>query len=353
MANNKRLEVTLAFSADTRNAQSQLRNLQSELNKLSQKPININDSNFEGLKAASLAAGELQVHLKNAINQDTGKLDFTKLNKSLKEGGTSIESYADALLKGGEQGKRVFNELADAISFSEIPLKKTNKLLSETWKELKNAAKWQISSRVVDAFASGIRNAYDYAQDLNESLNNIRIVTGQNIDQMSKFAERANKAARALSTTTTEYTDAALIYYQQGLSDAEVEERTNATVKMANVTGESAQAVSDQMTAIWNNFYDGSKSLEYYADVITELGAATASSTDEISAGLEKFASVADTVGLSYEYATSAQLLLLLKLVKVLMLQVQLLRLYLLESKIWNLVKLLKMEPLWANIPKL
>jgi TP901 family phage tail tape measure protein len=123
---------------------------------------------------------------------------------------------------------------------------------------------------------------------------------------MAKFAEKANKAARTLSTTTTEYTDAALIYYQQGLSDAEVEQRTNATVKMANVTGESAQAVSDQMTAIWNNFYDGSKSLEYYADVITELGAATASSTDEISAGLEKFASVADTVGLSYEYATSA-----------------------------------------------
>jgi hypothetical protein len=37
------------------------------------------------------------------------------------------------------------------------------------------------------------------------------------------------------------------------------------------------------MTSIWNNFYDGSKSLEYYADVLTQLGAVTASSTDEIS----------------------------------------------------------------------
>jgi hypothetical protein len=52
---------------------------------------------------------------------------------------------------------------------------------------------------------------------------------------------------------------------------------------MANVTRESAQTVSDQMTAVWNNFYDGSKSMEYYADVMTALGAATASSTDEIS----------------------------------------------------------------------
>jgi hypothetical protein len=60
------------------------------------------------------------------------------------------------------------------------------------------------------------------------------------------------------------------------------------------------------MTAIWNNFDNGSKSLEYYADVITALGAATASSSSEIAQGLSKFASVADTVGLSYENATAA-----------------------------------------------
>jgi TP901 family phage tail tape measure protein len=75
---------------------------------------------------------------------------------------------------------------------------------------------------------------------------------------------------------------------------------------MANVSRQSAEAVSNQMTAVWNNFYDGSKSLEYYADVMTALGAATASSTEEISAGLEKFAGIADTVGLSFDYAASA-----------------------------------------------
>lgn len=75
---------------------------------------------------------------------------------------------------------------------------------------------------------------------------------------------------------------------------------------MANVAGVSAETAADQMTAIWNNFYDGSKSLEYYSDVMTALGAATASSTDEISEGVQKFASISNTIGLSYEYATSA-----------------------------------------------
>jgi len=36
---------------------------------------------------------------------------------------------------------------------------------------------------------------------------------------MAKFALRANDAAKALSTTTTNYTDAALIFYQQGLAE--------------------------------------------------------------------------------------------------------------------------------------
>jgi hypothetical protein len=40
------------------------------------------------------------------------------------------------------------------------------------------------------------------------------------------------------------------------------------------------------MTSVWNNFADGSEELEYYADVLTKLGADTAASTDEISAGL-------------------------------------------------------------------
>jgi TP901 family phage tail tape measure protein len=123
---------------------------------------------------------------------------------------------------------------------------------------------------------------------------------------MAAFAERANKAAKALSATTTEYTNASLIYYQQGLSDKEVQDRADITIKMAHASGQSAEIVSDQLTAVWNNFYDGSKSLEHYADVMTALGAATASSSDEIAGGLEKFASIADMIGLSYEYAASA-----------------------------------------------
>lgn len=76
---------------------------------------------------------------------------------------------------------------------------------------------------------------------------------------------------------------------------------------MANVTGEAVEQVSSYMTAIWNNFNKaGDESAEHYGDIMTLLGAETAASSEEIAGGLEKFASIGNTIGLSFDYAASA-----------------------------------------------
>lgn len=303
----KQLNVALNFTANTEQAKAAIQELQQSLNNIAKMPGQASSLfNDQQIKAASKAALELQQHLSAAVNVNTGKIDLSRFSTSLKAAGKDLNTYYNQLLAIGSTGQQAFLQLAQSISLADVPVTRVNAKLAEMGTTLKNTARWQISSSILHGFQGALQSAFGYAQDLNESLNNIRIVTGQSIDQMAKFAEQANRSAKALSTTTTEYTNASLIYYQQGLSDAEVKERTDVTIKMANAAGVSAQTVSDQMTAVWNNFDDGSKSLEYYADVMTALGAATASSTDEIAAGLEKFAAVSETVGLSYEYATAA-----------------------------------------------
>ena len=313
MANNSaNYNVNMRFTADTGQAKQQLRDLQSSLdtlmNQIATKNIKFFDVNAtkKEIDEASAAVQELKIALDQATNADTGRLDLSKFSKSLSQSGYTLQDFATHLENLGPTGDKAFVALAQSVINAEVPLKRTNALLDNFKKTIANTARWQISSNLMHGVQGSIQKAYYYAEDLNKSLNNIRIVTGQSSDQMAQFAERANKAAQALSTTTTNYTNASLIYYQQGLSDKEVADRTEVTIKMANAAGESASKVSDQLTAVWNNFYDGSKSLEYYADVMTKLGAYTASSTDEISEGIQKFASVANTIGLSYEYATSA-----------------------------------------------
>ena len=258
------------------------------------------------LQDASSAAYKLGSILKGSINMETGKFEIDKFQQKLQQSGMTLEQYRDKLAQLGPQGKNAFGQVADAITSAELPMRRVNTLLDKLWATMKNTIRWQFTSRAWMTLLSSIRTAYSYSQDLNESLNKIRIVTGHNADEMARFAENANKAAAKLNTTTTEYTDASRIYFQQGLDDAEVERRTAVTIKLANAAGISAEQASSQLTAIWNNFSDGSDNLERYADVLVKLGATTASSSEEISKGMQKFAAVADTVGLSYDYAASA-----------------------------------------------
>lgn len=299
----KRIEYQIGFTADTSSLQKSLDTAMKSLQSIGTNPkLQLTQE----LRNASTAALDLSNHLRTAFNQQTGKLDLVTFNNNLKQSGQTLEQYADKIVSIGPAGEQAFLNVAQAISKAELPVRRTSQLFDSLWTTMKNTMKWQLTSSIMHGFIGAVQTAYGYTKSLNESLNSIRIVTQKSAEDMDIFAEKANKAAKALSTTTTNYTDASLIYFQQGLDEEQVLARTETTIKLANVARESAETASQQLTAIWNNFYNGSKTLEYYADVMTALGASTASSTQEISTGLQKFAAIADTVGLSYEYAASA-----------------------------------------------
>ena len=298
----RKIQVDLTFNADTSAAKKQIENLQQSLNKVASTPLD-KSMGLENLTSQAIA---LKVALNNATNVNTGKLNFKQFEQELAASRINLKQFASDLTKLGPEGQKVMLDLASAVRSAEAPFITLNGALKKLGTTFANTIRWQITASITTGMYSAFQGVIDYSERLNKSLNEIRIVTGKNVDTMARFADEAQRSAKALNSSTLDYTKAALIYYQQGLGDSEVKERTDATVKLANVVGESANTVSEWMTSIWNNFDDGSKKLEYYADVLAKLGAATASSADEIAGGLEKFSAVANTVGLSYEYAAAA-----------------------------------------------
>lgn len=298
---SRRMTYTIGVNADVSEVRASINQVIQDLQKLG-----TTSQLTPELRQAAEAAYQLGRNLESAINPQTGNLDLSRFNENLRNSGQTLNSYYEQLRLLGGQGQETFLQLASAISKTEAPLMRTSRLMSDLWITMRNTVRWQITASALQGFTGAISDAYRYAQDLNESLTNIRIVTEYSTEQMRDFAQYANQAAQRLSTTTTDYTDAALIYYQQGLSEEEVQNRTETTIRLAQAAGISTREASEELTAIWNNFYDGSQSLEYYADVLVRLGADTASSSEEISEGLQQFAAVADAVGLSYEYAASA-----------------------------------------------
>ena len=238
-----KINVTLGFDADTSQAQRRINELATSLRQLSAHPVELLDDT--DLRDAIKAAKELETHLHKAYNVDTQKLDLSKFSKSLSAAGQDLNYFQKNLSKMGVDGEKAFLNLAKAIATADAPTFRLSGHVKNLFDELVKVGRWQFTSSVMHNLTGAVQTAYYYAQDLNESLTNIRIVTGQSTEEMAQFADKANAAAKALSTTTVKYSDAALIYYQQGLDEQQIEERTAATIKMANVTGQSVETISD------------------------------------------------------------------------------------------------------------
>ena len=295
------IEVGLRFTADTSNASKQVAKLKDELSRAIQNaPMTANGLSLD--KQIQQAA-EFRGILEGATTE-AGKIDLTKLQRGLAQSNLSMNDVYKALHAIGADNAfgKLTNQIMQANTRSQI----LHGTLQKFATGLKNTAMWTIQSNAVHAVQSALQGAFSYAQKLNKGLTDIAIVSDLNADQLAAFAKSANAAAKELSTTTNEYVKGALIYYQQGLNDEEVAQRTETTIKMANASGESAETISSYMTAIWNNFDHGAESVEHYADVIAYLGATTAASNAQIAEGMQAFAATAETVGLSYEYSAAA-----------------------------------------------
>ena len=166
---------------------------------------------------------------------------------------------------------------------------------------MSNTVKWGITSGAFNTLTNSVKQAWNYGLKLDSSLNDIRIVTGKSADEMERFARTANTAAKQLGASTLDYTKAALIYYQQGLSEEDVQARTNTTLKVANVTGQSGNTVSEQLTAVWNGYKVSAAEAEQYIDKLSAVAAATASDLEELSTGMGKVASAANSMGVDID----------------------------------------------------
>ena len=295
MAN--RINYTIGYTVDKTGLQ-QLQSLFQTIAFQAQEPANKMNA---GLQQAGKTATQLDAILEKCFNQDLGTLNVTRFNQELKKANLTTSQIKTDLAGAGATGAMAFNNLGSSISKTNIQLKQTNKLLDSMAVSMANTVKWGITSSIFNTVTSSISKAVNYSKQLDKSLNNIRIVTGKSKDEMAEFAVEANNAAKALGASTLDYTNASLIYAQQGLNDAEVKARAEVTVKAANVTGQTGEEVSEQLTAVWNGYKVTAAETEIYVDKLAAVAASTASDLEELSTGMSKVAAAANSMGVDID----------------------------------------------------
>ena len=302
MANQIRYQVKYDIQ---KNSLNELKSSLQQIQKLKISDImKIDDTDLSSaqkkLQAIQQDASKVEKAFNKAFNTKLNTLNIEKFNKELASSNLSIEKIHQSFSGLGATGQAAFNRLSTEILNTNVQLRQSNKLLDSLATSMANTIKWGFTSSIFNNMTRSIQSAYYYAKDLDRSLTNIRIVTGDSASQMEKFAQSANSAAKNLGKSTLDYSKTALSFYQQGLSDQQVAARTSSTLKAENITGIGSE-MADYLTAVWNGFNVGAQDAELYVDKLAAVADSTASDMGELAIAMSKVASAAGNIGVDVD----------------------------------------------------
>ena len=304
---NPKVKIDVGFNIDN----TQLNKLKASLDELSKMGIkdvqkaspNLPKSGQGSPRSEWMKMKEIidQVTIaeQKAFNTKLGIVNVRKLSTELKN--MNIDQLANHFNNFGEKGRKAFLELSKAALTTNASFKDTKTLLDRIGETMINTVNWSIASSTVNAMTNGVSQAIGYVKSLDSSLNDIRIVTGKSADEMDLFAKKANDAAISLGKSTTDYTNAALIYYQQGLDSDQADALAETTLEVSNVTKQSTTKVSEEVTAVMNGYQLSTDEVKAHFDSMAAVAADTAADLGELSGAMQKVASAANAMGIDFD----------------------------------------------------
>lgn len=183
------------------------------------------------------------------------------------------------------------NAMIDTLTWS--------KAIQTAWKRM---AQWAAGGTLFFGTLRQIKEGISYITELDNSLNEIRIVTNKTQQEVNNLALSYNKLAKEMNVTTKEVASTAADLFRQGLDEGQVEERMRAVIQYAKISSISLDESNKIITATANAT---GESVQKIIDIFALLGDITSSGAEEIGEALQKVASTAENSGVSLEKAAS------------------------------------------------
>ena len=248
---------------------------------------------------------DIQEALSRSYNPNFKFIDFSKFQSELNKAGVSMKQFRNIMSNDVFKATPGMNSYLQSLVQINEHTKRVSQASQKMFTTFGNAVRWNIAANGLDSFVASIRNSLNYLTELDSSLTQIRIVSDQSAESMRKFALEANQSAKSLGKSTTDYTNAALIFYQQGLSETQSKKMADLTLKTANVTQQSTREASEELTSLMNGYHVAVDDMEASVDKLAAVAAASASDLEELATAESKVASVAHTLGVSQDQLAS------------------------------------------------
>ena len=279
--------------------------LQAELNKIEHELNILSKRELIGDAAVSDALSDIkriQSALTTAFNPKLGMMNMNTFMSELTKGGRSLTQIYDTL---GNRSTSAMANLAGQLGKIDTGMKSVSKTTDKIFNTIGNTVRWGVIASGFQYVLNSAHGAVQYMRDLDESLTNIRLVTDESKESMREFALYANEAAKNLGNTTVAYTDAALIYAQQGYGLSDQKKLADITLMTANVTGQATGEVSEQMTSLINGYQLKVDEVQGAMDKLAEVANVSAADLEELATATSKVASTANALGVTQDELTA------------------------------------------------
>lgn len=285
----------VGFQADVKDLQNSLQGIQRDIS----KAFSGNKSMSGELASAVKQAMALEQALKRATSQN-GDISYARLDTELRKAGTTAAQLTTTLARGGADFANSLNVANRALATSNRSAITLGSKMKEAARVFTQSFKFTAAQTALREITGSIQSAAIWVKELDSSITQIGVVTGKTSSQLDKITQNVIAGSKELKIAAKEYAQGALIFYQQGLDDAEVTRRNEITIKAAKAAGQNVEKMSSQLTAIWNTYgMVGDEQLRA-ASVGAKMAAQTAVDFADIAEAMQSAAAPASQMGVEY-----------------------------------------------------
>ena len=279
--------------------QAEIRNVETELVRMANQNLISNSS----MQDASNKLRQLRTQISSAFNANLGMLDTKKFTDGLKSANLSLVDLQGAFKTAGTVGEAAFVNTLGRLGKLDTGIKSVSRTTEKLFNTIGNTVRWGVVASGFQTILNSAHQTVQYVRDLDTSLTNIMMVTQQSKEQMNEFAQSANDAAKALSSTTVNMTDAALVFAQQGFDTEMSSALAERSTQLANISQQDTPTTSDQITTIMNayDFTGDLEQIDAAMDSWANVANVSAADVEELATAAQKAASTANTTGVSFD----------------------------------------------------
>ena len=286
-----RTEMT--YNISTRYDNSGVQQFKRELSNIRQDIQAITEAQLFAKSQISVLSREMS----KSFSTKTGMYDVSRLSKGLQESHFSAKQLAAAGSRGDQALLSAVRQTAKLNTEFKIAAKWSDKIMNT----LGNTVRWRITAGATETIANTLQRAAAQAVELDTALNNIRVVTGRSNAEMENFARNAASIAQTVGTSMVDVANASMVFAENGFSEKDFTRLGALSSKVAMVTHQTTDQVSDEITAMMNGMKLSVDEVEPALDKMALVAAEGASDLGELAEAQQKVASTANMLGVSQD----------------------------------------------------